>query len=242
MRPGAARLEPGELVPAMLSVAAWSALALLPEAVAMPGSCGRQGAALLLDARFLALFAALNAPGPMLLGWAAMISAMMLPLLASDIRYVAQRAGDGAGLPVLALVASYLAVWLLAVAALELAAMVLALALGPMASAPAVALAAAWQHSKLKGRACNRAHAVPVLPGSLAGQLVACVNHGGRAGGWCIVSCWALMLASMAVPWAGAMVLAALLLWFERFVHRRPLLWSDLASAWRFSRLRRARA
>lgn len=218
-----------------LSGAGWAALALLPT-TALPGACGGLGAEALLDSRYLALLAALNPPGAVLLGWLAMATAMMLPLLAGELRHVAERAGSTAGPVLLALGAAFVAVWVLAMPLLELAGAVLAAGFGPAALPTMVIFAGAWQHTRLKRRACNRVHAVPVLPGRLPGQVAVCLRHGCRAGGWCLVSCWAAMLAAMTARSGVAAVLVALLLWYERFTRRGPLLLPELAAGRRFSR------
>jgi hypothetical protein len=159
-----------------------------------------------LDPAHLGLAAAL-------LWWTAMITAMMLPLVAADARWLAFRS-----LPrlrrraITVFVATFLLVWALA-GAVGLTAM------APLhGSLPAVvlalAVAAAWHVAPVRRRVLRRCGALraPAIRGPRAA--LDWSRSGAVAAGRCIATCWALMLPmailhSPALMVGGALVVAS---------------------------------
>ncbi len=129
-----------------------------------------------------------------------MVAAMMLPMAIPGVRHVASSslwrrrhraiAGFAAG---------YLAVWMLAMAALT-GAVGVAAALAGWTAAAVVAMAAAalWELAPVKRRLLRRCgRTVPLAPNGWRAD-ADCARFGAQAGASCVCTCWALMAACVA--------------------------------------------
>ncbi len=169
-------------------------------------------------------------PGAALLGWAAMLVAMMGPLLIPALRHVVERS-----LPrrrtraVIVLLVGYLAVWSVGLLALAGASTLIRSVLVEPGSATALGLAlvVAWQVSPAKQRCLNRCHARPPLAVVGRSADLDALRFGLRQAAWCFGSCWALMLVPLLLPGhhLTAMLLVAGWLWAERLESPAPLAW-----------------
>jgi predicted metal-binding membrane protein len=155
--------------------------------------------------------------GPFVM-WAAMI-AVMLPLIAPNVRYVAMRTPAPRRFrAAVDVVVGWLAIWAVAAVVLADASWLATRALGAkIAIAGFVALAIVWQYSRLKQLSvarCHRVFAPPLDPASAAG---ACRGFGILLGTDCVASCWAVM-ALMAVAGHSLFAVAPAfwILWSER--------------------------
>jgi predicted metal-binding membrane protein len=163
-------------------------------------------------------------------GWALMLVAMMAPLLIPSIQYVRQRSFKHRRARAVALfITGYGAGWMAAgviVLAIEIAVKLLA----PMSFLPAAGaalIAVVWQFSPIKQRALNRCHSHTELPAFGAAADLAMLRLGLTHGVWCVVSCWALMLFPMLLPWGrvAAMAFVAFLIFSERLDRPMPPSW-----------------
>lgn len=141
-------------------------------------------------------------------GWFAMLAAMMAPLLADPLRLLWHRSLRPRRVrAVAAFVAGYLAVWM-AVGAVLLA---VAAWLRPLPgwTAPLLGLAAvlAWQASPWKQACLNRCHQAPRLAAFGWAADRDALRYGLTKGGWCVGSCWALMLLPLLAGPAGLAVM-----------------------------------
>ena len=155
--------------------------------------------------------AAAGASALSLASWLAMLLAMMAPLLVHPIDHIWTRSFRRVRWRRAALFAVAYALvwttagWLLASASAYLAGMVP----GAYSSVAAVALALAWQATPAKQTCLNRCHALPTLPAFGHAADRAAITFGLRSGGWCVGSCWALMLVPMCVGGAHLVAMAA---------------------------------
>ena len=211
----------------MAALGGWLVLLATPRALGLPAFCGSPDMFAAVAAGAWRLAAATISPGRLLVGWAGMALAMMLPLAAPQLRHIVRRSGPGAPLGVAAFLATWLAVWLMGLAALAALTGLLTLALGPMGTtAAAILLAFVWQHTPAKYRALRRCHACPPLPWGRPELVAVCLRLGLSTGTHCVAGCWAVMLAAMALPWPLlAMLGGRALLWAERYCRRMPLGW-----------------
>jgi predicted metal-binding membrane protein len=132
--------------------------------------------------------------------WLVMTVAMMVPLTVASIRTTAARSlWSRRERAIVGFLLGYLGPWLIAGMAVTM------LEAGPghdTFGSPAVAaagcaVAAAWQITPAKGaalRACHRTKPLAPTGWRADGD---CLGYGWMIGGWCIVSCWALMLATV---------------------------------------------
>jgi predicted metal-binding membrane protein len=149
----------------------------------------------------LAAAAAVGQPF-MLLAWAAMLLAMMPPLLTSPLRHVWQRSLTRRRIRAIGLfVFGYALVWLsagllLAAGALALQSIALAAGLPPLAAAALVAMA--WQATPLKQMSLNRCHGrLPLAAFGFRAEMDV-LRYGAFHGICCVGACWALMLLPLA--------------------------------------------
>jgi predicted metal-binding membrane protein len=160
---------------------------------------------------------------------ALMTAAMMLPLVAAPVGHIHDRS-FAARRPraIFLFTSSYLAVWMLAgLLLLSAAAIVPATA--------AAALVIIWHCSPIRQRCLNRGHNHPALAAFGGAAERAVVRFGVTHALWCVGSCWALMLLSLAVPFGHLTAMAVVSLWMlsERIEPlRRP--------RWRFQFPRKA--
>jgi hypothetical protein len=169
--------------------------------------------------------------------WAAMVVAMMLPLVRGQARWLAlrslRRLRQGA---VAVFAGSFVLVWVLA-GAIAIA------ALGPLhgdlgAVALALAVAAAWHGAPARRRLLRRcaAQRAPAVRGARA--VADWGRAGAVAGGRCIATCWALMLPMAIAHHPALMAGAALVLVSERRGGPDP----ELHAGWRLEALALAAA
>jgi len=135
-----------------------------------------------------------------LLGMAAMVVAMMLPLTLTNARHVALSSlWRRRHRAILAFLLGYLAVWL-AVQAVIMGAWgwIAPLAGWKMAAVAAVLAAAAWEIGPIKRRELHRCHrTVPLAPRGWRAD-ADCLRYGLTTGVSCLTMCWALMVACAA--------------------------------------------
>ena len=132
--------------------------------------------------------------------WTLMIAAMMLPVVAPQVRVVARRSlWTRQQRSAAAYVAGYLAVWV-AAGALLLAPLVLldAYPLGTPWLVAVLLVAAVWQVSRPRRRVLRRCAGLKL--GAATGRAADrdCAREGVRAGGRCLVTCGPVMLSMLA--------------------------------------------
>ena len=223
------RFEPWLVGLGSISLAAWSVLAFGASTLALPMLClSGAGPQIPLSVSFdLALL--LNSPASLARGWVLMLAAMMLPVIAAPLRHVRDRSfARRRGRAMLLFVSGYLAVWMVAGAALEAVALT-ARSVAPLPVALGVAFAAAitWQVSPAKQWCLNRCHRRPQLAAFGWAADRDAFNFGLASGAACTGACWALML-SMLLAGEGqlpAMIAITLMVFAERLEAPGPLKW-----------------
>lgn len=194
-----------------VSLAAWALLLSAGRSPMLPAWCGPAGHVLAGVPERLDAMLRLTSPTHLLLSWAMMLCAMMVPLLRRPLAAIADR-GAVAGF-----VAAYVALWMPAIAVIASAstALVLATQAQPLAGAlVASGIAVAWQGGAVKAWCLARCHRAPATGGLAEGAAFALA---------CIGACWAAMLlpylaGSAHVP---VMVAVTALLLHERSDPRR---------------------
>jgi predicted metal-binding membrane protein len=190
----------------VVSAAAWILLVLQPGAMMLHCHPGHGSLAVML---------AHTQPGPMALGWALMVVAMMLPLMAAPVRHVRDRTFSHRRVRATVLFLSgYLAVWMAAGAMLVVAALGIRSAgesMGPAVLAALLVLV--WQVSPGKQACLNRLHAHPQLVAFGVAADFDALRFGLAHGGWCVGSCWGLMLLPMLSSSGHLAAMAAVSLW-----------------------------
>lgn len=163
---------------------------------------------------------AVTTPLALVLAWAAMLLAMMPPLLAPPLLHVSHRSLTRRRVRAVALfVFAYAVVWfaagtLLAAWAVALGSLARAAGLPPLALA--TLLAAAWQATPLKQISLNRCHSLPPLSAFGFRADADALRYGADHAVWCVGACWAFMLLPLAADdplhWIvmGAVTLVAL--------------------------------
>src|SRR5215468_1658447 len=216
------------LAMAGLILSAWSA-----GGATLPAFCGAGTARALRELGWpdaAALVFALNPPGRLLADWAVMLLAMMPPLLAPALMHVwrsslPQRRAQGTACFVL----GYAALWMAAGPILIGLALLLQLVAGEaaVAFAGALSLAIVWSASPWQRIAINRSHRLRRI--GLFGWAADrdCLTFGAIHALWCMVSCWAWMLAALtAGPWhIAAMMLTAAIMLAERLAPPQQPRW-----------------
>ena len=164
------------------------------------------------------------------LGWMLMVVAMMLPMSIPALAHIRLGTFAHARWRAMALfLAGYGATWLMAGWAMRALEMLLRDATTDL-RLPALAaavLALAWQASPAKQRCLNRCHAHPPLAAFGWRAARDALALGLRHGGWCVGSCWALMLLVLLLPQGhvAGMAAAAVLMFSERLDPPRPPAW-----------------
>lgn len=157
-----------------------------------------------------------HTPGARLINWMIMTAAMMLPLVVSQMRFVAERSlWRRRHRAIAGFLLGYLGAWFvigIAVAFIEP---------GPWLAIAAFVVAGAWQLTRARRLAMAACHrAMPLAPRGWRADRD-CVRYGWITGGYCVASCWALMLAcAMAGHHLVAMAGITAWTWSER--HMRP--------------------
>jgi predicted metal-binding membrane protein len=157
--------------------------------------------------------------GAGLTSWMLMVIAMMIPTLIAPARFAAFRSlWPRRHRAILGLLLGYVAVWTLAGLVWQSILALTGWSAGPLASAIAFAVAAAWQITSAKRRslkACHRSR--PLSPVGWRADLD-CVAYGLAHGAQCVVSCWLLMIAAMLpARSAPAMIAVAVICIVERY-------------------------
>ena len=178
----------------------------------------------------LEMLLAMNPFSSLIIGWALMLLAMMLPTLIPPIHHVRERSFKNRRVRAVTLfLIGYFAVWI--GAGIMLLALILILNLiAPQSYLPAIAvgiIAFVWQCSPVKQRSINRGHNHRSLKVFGAAADLDALNFGAIHGVWCVVSCWALMIFPMLLPQGHfvAMGVVTYLMISERIEHPKPLKW-----------------
>ena len=217
------------------SALAWIVLASQAGGIVLPALCVGMALSALPAPNLPAIAAidlvlALSPPATLALGWALMLTAMMLPLLAAPVRHVRSRSlARRRGRAVALFVSGYALVWLAAGGVLMALALALRLALQGSVLPLVVTLpvVVAWQASPLKQRCLNRCHARPSLGAFGAAADRDAFLYGAMQGLWCVGACWALMLLPLLVAHGHIVAMAAVALWQagERLDRPQPPAW-----------------
>lgn len=149
--------------------------------------------------------------------------AVMVPLVAPNVRYAALRSPRRArGRVTATVVAGYALVWAGAAVVLGVGAWLLAGAIGELASIFLVTVVAVgWQSTFRKRRALARCDALLAPPLDRRRARSACRSHGVALGRDCVQSCWPLMALMVVAAHNPLVVVAtAWVAWYER--RRRP--------------------
>jgi predicted metal-binding membrane protein len=184
----------------------------------------------------LAVMVGHERPGTIALAWALMLVAMMLPLMTAPVRHVRDRsfAHRRVRATVLFLV-GYGALWMAAGVLLSALALVIRSAREHplIPTALVVLVVMAWQVSPLKQGCLNRLHAHPRLAAFGVAADVDSLRFGLVHGGWCVGSCWGLMLLPMLCSSGhlAAMAGVSLWVWGEQISRPAPPSWSLRAPA-----------
>jgi predicted metal-binding membrane protein len=181
-----------------------------------------------------------NSPARLASGWALMIAAMMLPVVAAPLRHVRDRSfARRRTRAMLLFILGYFAVWMAAGVVLQLVALT-ALSVLPLPLpwlGVAFALAVAWQVSPAKQWCLNRCHRRPQLAAFGVAADRDAFNFGLTNGTSCAGACWTLMLP-MLLAGGGqlfAMIAVTLFVFAERLERPAPLAWRwrGAGKAWR---------
>jgi predicted metal-binding membrane protein len=232
-------VEPWLVALGSISLAAWSVLAFGGSTSVVPALCSSgTGAAVPLPVSFdLALL--FNSPARLAFGWALMLAAMMLPVVAAPLRHVRDRSfARRRGRAMLLFILGYFAVWMAAGVVLQLVSLTaVGVAPMPLAAGLAFALAVVWQVTPAKQWCLNRCHRRPQLAAFGVPADRDTFNFGLTNGASCAGACWALMLP-MLLAGEGqifAMIAVTLLVFAERLERPAPLAWRwrGTGKAWR---------
>src|ERR1700722_20059041 len=233
------RFEPWLVVLGSISLAAWSVLAFGDSTSVVPALCSSgAGSAIPLSVSFdLALI--FSSPARLASGWALMLAAMMLPVVAAPLRHVRDRSfARRRGRAMLLFILGYFAVWMAAGVVLQLVSLTAVWFVPmPLASGLAFALAVVWQVTPAKQWCLNRCHRRPQLAAFGDPADRDAFNFGLTNGASCAGACWALMLP-MLLAGEGqllAMIAVTLLVFAERLEAPAPLAWRwrGTGKAWR---------
>jgi predicted metal-binding membrane protein len=156
----------------------------------------------------------------LLIGWALMLTAMMAPLLIPALRHVHARSLRSRRWRAVSLVTvAHAAVWTVGGIVLLAVASALRSVTGHAHIAVLLGLVAAltWQLSPLKQYCLNRHCAHPPISSFGRAADRDALRFGGGHAGWCLGSCWALMLVSLLAPaWhVAVMLVVSVWMWVE---------------------------
>jgi predicted metal-binding membrane protein len=212
----------------LVSAFAWMMLLVNPGSIMNLSHCPvtDSGASL---ASFQMLLA-MNLLSSMAAGWALMLVAMMSPTLIAPIRHIMERSFKRRrARSIMLFVFGYAAIWMTAGSVLLATKLVLSL-VAPRSYLPAAVvglIAFVWQCSPIKQRCLNRGHNHTELAAfGFAADLDA-VRFGITHAGWCVGSCWALMLFPILLSDGhfAAMAAVTFLMISERLEQPRRLSW-----------------
>lgn len=224
------------LPPALLaaSLAGWAALMVLDQSLLLPTICGGGS---LVGVTFVAALTT-NPPTALLVGWLAMVLAMMPPLLAMPITHLWRRSLNRRRHRAMILfTCGYGVLWLAAAVPLTAAAIALRVVTAtsiPPAAAVAVLMALVWQAVPLKQLCLNRCHRQPRIGAFGLKADADAFRFGITHGLWCVGACWPLMLLPLAaatthLPLMGAVMLV---LFAERLRLPQPARWGFSLPPW----------
>lgn len=205
---------------------------------AIPAFCG-DGAARLFAAMgpvdAVSLLLRFNPTDRLILGWTAMMLAMMPPLLATPVMHV-WRSSMPRRRPraIVLFVFGYAGMWLAAGIPMLIGALGLRVATGGGALTAALAIALAWSASPWRRSASNRAHRLSAIrPFGVAADR-SCLDFGIRHGAWCVASCWAWMMVPLVAGRAHVpvMLLVAAAMLVERLAPPGAPRWRTPAPLW----------
>lgn len=213
-----------------ISALAWTLQVGMPHSVNALAHCSMIGMDPITTAASNEMRFGMNLPASIAIGWEAMLVAMMLPLLISQVYhvYVSSFAHRRVRAIVIFLF-GYVSIWT-PVGAFLITIEFFAKMITPHSYVPAMAaalLASAWQCSPIKQRSLNRCHSCKTLTpfGTAADFDALCfgVSHGI----WCACSCWIWMLFTMLLPRGHlvAMSLVTILLFSERLERPKQPSW-----------------
>ncbi len=155
-------------------------------------------------------------PAALALGVALMVVAMMFPLLTAPLSHVrARNFSHRRELTIALFLAGYTLLWMVAatlIAALSLAVQFIAVKTSMLVSS-ALLVALVWQSSPVKQRCLNRSHAHPTLAAFGAAGYTDAFRFGITHAGWCVSSCWALMLLPWLMPRGHVLAMVGVSLW-----------------------------
>jgi predicted metal-binding membrane protein len=215
----------------LLSATAWTLLLVEPSGTAMPthhmaamqGMAPMQGATRSVS---LDMVVTHSSPASLVLGWALMLAAMMLPLLSAPVRHVRARSfAQRRVRAIMLFITGYAMIWM--AAGVVLLALSVAMQLIPLESSLLVALVAlialVWQFSPVKQRCLNHGHVHPELAAFGAAANIDALRFGFTHAAWCVGSCWALMLPPLLVSHRHIAVMTAVALWLAAERLDKPL-------------------
>jgi predicted metal-binding membrane protein len=198
MTPAARERRQIEMPLLIVSLSAWALLVFKADSGSPVASCcpaaTMRGA---LNAASVHMMLAMNPIPSLALGWLIMLAAMMAPLLATPLRYVIDRSIVKRRVRSVALfVIGYLAVWMMA-GVLILGLALIALSFNQRLFVPEIIVIIAafiWQSSPWKQLCINRGHVHGSISAFGTVADIDTLRFGLAHGGWCVGSCWALML------------------------------------------------
>jgi predicted metal-binding membrane protein len=195
----------------LASMAGWALLLPSDRQLILPGLCFSPGARPASGG--IEGILAFNPARALLLGWLAMMLAMMPPLLTQPLAHLWHRSlTHRRARATLIFAVGYSAVWLAAGIVLTAAAILIE-ATTIAAETPAliaVAVAVAWQIAPFRQICLNRCHHLPRLSISGVAADLDCLHYGIALGFWCVGSCWSLMLLPLVAGELHPFVMAAL--------------------------------
>jgi len=213
----------------LISLAGWLLLLASDRQLMLPGLC-LSPSTRPLSGGIEAVFA-FNPPPTLMLGWLAMMLAMMPPLLTQPMAHLWHRSlARRRSRAIAAFAVGYGAVWLaagivLTAMAILLKAMTAAMAMPALVAAAALAIV--WQIAPVRQICLNRCHRLPRLSVFGVAADLDCLNYGVAVGLSCAGSCWALMLMPLVAEGMQLSVMAAVsvVLIAERVAPARPARW-----------------
>jgi predicted metal-binding membrane protein len=208
-----------------VSAAAWMLVIGLDGRVLVPSFCLSMPSTFPIDATALAAAISINDWREQAFCWAAMLLAMMTPLIWQPLTHVWERSlTERRVRAVLLFFAGYIGIWMACMAILALAALALRVAAGSAIAAFAIAvgLAALWQMTPVKARFLRRCHVLRPLPAFGLAADIASFRFGIEISRSCIVTCWALMLLPLTSDFGQIPIMGSvgLLMLFERYSGR----------------------
>jgi predicted metal-binding membrane protein len=253
--------EPPWPVLIVVTLLGWVALVAYRHGTVMAGFCGAASTAWISEGVYAVQATLVFLPArQMAVSWLLMLVAMMTPILAVPLYHLWVRSLRRRRWRAVAVfLAAYAAVWMAMAPILMLAGVTLRVAAGAVGvpgELAAVAVAYVWQATPWQQRCLNRCHWTPRLSAFGLAADRDCLVYGLVNAAWCVGTCWALMLAALAMQGAhltvmavGAAVMIAerlrpgraaswhLPLWgWVRLLAGPPGRWHGLATrAWRFA-------